>query len=506
MAPSIQKRRRTRHSSSNSTDISNSHGHHHGHSGLVDGSISSSSDLNQGKFGFQNFQNKKPRLVINQPTQEETIETHDEMDIFSFRNSSVSKFKLNNDLLENLILKYLPIDSIIPPKSFPDATINSKKIINPDEIKNKNELELKKLVSDPLNNSSIFGNLSLMKLKDDLLNDLISQEENLLSESAPSSSNDLKLSDKYKFEKVKTNEIGSIFKTYNVKDIEKYNDLFIKIKTECKEKFNKIIDVTPSVQYINQSKIYSKDHTNFSFEDYKKIKKEAFDIMKQKKEKEDMEKRKNEMELLEKEKRERQAAAEAAEKARKLQEEKELKEREDKKRFEEEQKQKEAENQRQLQLLQEQQEQQQQQQQQLQEQEAHNQQDKSLHGPPLGNPTHLSIPPQAQIPIPTSSLSNSVHDISVDTTELVSNHNDFVSHDNPHTTVLSFQMNHPVPDGDNDYDVVNDNDNIDDILNVYNTGDDLIIDDGTAFDALADPVFLSNLDGNLDDGNIGDHM
>ncbi|GME83653.1 unnamed protein product [[Candida] boidinii] len=67
-------------------------------------------------------------------------------------------------------------------------------------------------------------------------------------------------------------------------------------------------------------------------------------------------------------------------------------------------------------------------------------------------------------------------------------------------------MDHPVPDGDNDYDVVNDNDNIDDILNVYNTGDDLIIDDGTAFDALADPVFLSNLDGNLDDGNIGDHM
>lgn len=89
-----------------------------------------------------------------------TVKVHDEADVFSFRASVSERFKRNHELLENVTSKFVPIQSIIPPSSFPvddEAEGESYMLGDLDAMKDKLkslEAEYEILSKDDIDNAS----------------------------------------------------------------------------------------------------------------------------------------------------------------------------------------------------------------------------------------------------------------------------------------------------------------------------------------------------------------
>lgn len=101
-----------------------------------------------------------------QPIKEEPmVQLHDEADLISFRSDALHRFVTNQEYLENVTSKHIHTSKIIPPSSFP--TVPKREDVDGDE--------LKKVVQNLKPEELYFGDLKLMKMKKQLLEQDISK-------------------------------------------------------------------------------------------------------------------------------------------------------------------------------------------------------------------------------------------------------------------------------------------------------------------------------------------
>lgn len=100
-----------------------------------------------------------------QPIKEEPmVQLHDEADLISFRSDALHRFITNQEYLENVTSKHIHTSKIIPPSSFP--TVPKREDVDG---------ELKKVVQSLKPEELYFGDLKLMKMKKQLLEEDVSK-------------------------------------------------------------------------------------------------------------------------------------------------------------------------------------------------------------------------------------------------------------------------------------------------------------------------------------------
>lgn len=98
----------------------------------------------------QRVQQQAQQQHHTQQTQDEIGNMHDEADIMSFRSAATHRFVLNQELIENLTEKWIPLDNLVKPVPF--STVQTTKTD----------------VSE-IHDELYFGNISLMKQKMEML-------------------------------------------------------------------------------------------------------------------------------------------------------------------------------------------------------------------------------------------------------------------------------------------------------------------------------------------------
>lgn len=198
--------------------------------------------------------NRTPQTEPVATKHDESVGAHDEADIFSFRTSAISKFISNNELLDNLITKYIPIDSIIPPASFPGAKIGGKKF----ELKNLKEDEKVALTSRLATNSIdaddvLLGDINLIRLKSELLQKQLHDEEEELKNAQ---NIDNLIDDEFIFMEKAYNKLALLHtRLSSNEDFQSQKDSLSLLQSELKDKFNKRIDDDQIVRQLSTSKL-----------------------------------------------------------------------------------------------------------------------------------------------------------------------------------------------------------------------------------------------------------
>ncbi|EGV61912.1 hypothetical protein PSN45_000607 [Yamadazyma tenuis] len=151
-----------------------------------------------------------PQHYLKPIKEEPTTNLHDESDLISFRTDAYTRFINNQELLENVVSKYIHSSKIIPPKSFPDPLPKSS--------------DLNALKYDEV----YFGDLAALKhINEKLEKELNSKEE------------DITLSKEYEFQSQSTARLARL--TCDLKDescIEALETEMKKILAEYKNTFH----------------------------------------------------------------------------------------------------------------------------------------------------------------------------------------------------------------------------------------------------------------------------
>ncbi|KAG7923893.1 hypothetical protein KL905_000047 [Ogataea polymorpha] len=166
-------------------------------------------------------------LPIPPPNSVESQLLNDEVDVFSFRQSAAFKFKLNNELLENVLSKFVPFTKIVPPSSFPVCLVNGKPI---DGENVSSEEEIKQSLEKPTAADSHCGNLRVMKLKQEHQRKLIDQlESETINEN---------IDERFAYETEKINLLFDTFQDYDVTELDQFERMVDSITAELEAKFN----------------------------------------------------------------------------------------------------------------------------------------------------------------------------------------------------------------------------------------------------------------------------
>ncbi|KAG7886395.1 hypothetical protein KL938_000048 [Ogataea parapolymorpha] len=166
-------------------------------------------------------------LPIPPPNSVESQLLNDEVDVFSFRQSAAFKFKLNNELLENVLSKFVPFTKIVPPSSFPVCLVNGKTI---DAENVSSEEEIRQSLEKPTAADSHCGNLRVMKLKQEYQRKLIDQlESETINEN---------IDERFAYETEKINLLSDTFQDYDVTKLDQFELMVDSITDDLKAKFN----------------------------------------------------------------------------------------------------------------------------------------------------------------------------------------------------------------------------------------------------------------------------
>ncbi|KAG7698868.1 hypothetical protein KL930_002345 [Ogataea haglerorum] len=166
-------------------------------------------------------------LPIPPPNSVESQLLNDEVDVFSFRQSAAFKFKLNNELLENVLSKFVPFTKIVPPSSFPVCLVNGK----PVGAENApSEEEIKQSFEKPTAADSHCGDLRVMKLKQEHQRKLIEQlESETINED---------IDERFADETEKISLLSDTFQEYDVTKLDQFKSMVDSITDDLKAKFN----------------------------------------------------------------------------------------------------------------------------------------------------------------------------------------------------------------------------------------------------------------------------
>lgn len=256
------------------------------------------------------YKNQQPKpfehpvfnLPIPAPTAPESQYLNDEVDMYVVRNVALHKFKMSNDLLDNIIVKAIPANRIIPPASYPVCMIEGK-VWDGSE---KPEGWLEKVKQDG-HGTFILGSQEALKVREEFQAATIKQLED-------DKDNGLaKLPKRYSLQSDAVAKLKKLYMTYSPLKAAEYDSFITETLGELRATGSKIVDD----EKVNKHKVDGFDQAaGVSYAEYKKA---VADIAEQKRlEEEELAKKTQEAEAAKK------AAEEAAIKAAEAQQRLEL--------------------------------------------------------------------------------------------------------------------------------------------------------------------------------------
>ncbi|KAH3665445.1 hypothetical protein OGAPHI_003629 [Ogataea philodendri] len=199
-------------------------------------------------------------LPIPPPNSVEAQLLNDEVDVFSFRQSAGFKFKLNNDLLENVVSKYLPLDKIVPPASFPGCVIGGRAI---ESEPAPTEEEIAQSLENPNAEDSHCGDLKVLKLKESFIEKQITTLE--------SDNSSQTLDEKFEFETEKIKQLCDGYQNYDVRKIDEFQASLDSIEKDLEVKFQ--VKVQPEHKYKQYQQGFGQiERKASSFEEHRQAK------------------------------------------------------------------------------------------------------------------------------------------------------------------------------------------------------------------------------------------
>lgn len=105
----------------------------------------------------------------------DTLQLHDEADLINFRADAFSRFISNQDLLETAALKPFNTSKIAPPSTFP---VHKKKLYEEDAT----DEQVKEVLRGLGKEDFIFGDIRLMKLKNQMIEEELEEDRKALAE------------------------------------------------------------------------------------------------------------------------------------------------------------------------------------------------------------------------------------------------------------------------------------------------------------------------------------
>lgn len=181
----------------------------------------------------------QPISQQRQPVKDEpTVQLHDEADLISFRSDALHRFITNQEYLENVTSKHIHSSKIIPPSSFPSVP----------KRENMSEEELQNVVKNLKPEELYFGDLRLMKMKNEIIK---KQSDKLSEEESPYSINQDK---EYTYRREKLDKLAEL--QYKLGEKESFDELeseFENILQEYDSKFNKTYKSVPLVRKHSQN-------------------------------------------------------------------------------------------------------------------------------------------------------------------------------------------------------------------------------------------------------------
>ncbi|PVH16767.1 uncharacterized protein CXQ87_004320 [Candidozyma duobushaemuli] len=161
----------------------------------------------------------------------DSLQLHDEADLINFRADAFSRFISNQDLLETAASKPFHTSKIAPPSPFP---VHKKKLYEEDATDDK----VKEVLRDLGKEDFIFGDIRLMKLKGQMIEEELEEDRKALAEMKEDP--DKSFSEEMTFQKKAAAQLAKLHRECNdAESLEKLEKAMENTLAEYEEKYSK---------------------------------------------------------------------------------------------------------------------------------------------------------------------------------------------------------------------------------------------------------------------------